>query len=150
MSEPAAEPNGLRVDSECSGRLPAWPRTRGSVPRWATAVIIVTAVLTAAGAVISIATPTLLTSSHAAMNPAARVYAGYTFSRDLAIAVFLLALLAIRARRALAQVVSLVGLIQLIDAAVDACTGRLPLVPALLLLAAALAAAAWRLSRSPA
>lgn len=128
---------------------PQWELTQaGSIPRWSSFVVIITAALSAAGAIIAAVHPTLLTPPHTAMNSAARVYADYTLSRNAAIAVFLLGLLAVRARRLLGAMVLFVGLIQITDAFVDASTGRLALVPGLLILGVSLGSAAWQLSRS--
>jgi uncharacterized membrane protein YedE/YeeE len=79
------------------------------------------------------------------MNQAARVYAHYLVARNLAVAIVLGILLAMRARRLLAGLLVLTALIQLLDAGLDAATGRWALVPGLLVLTAAFLVGAARL-----
>lgn len=124
-------------------------RTDTAPPRWVAAVVFVAAALTAAGAAVAWLDPALLVSRASDINPAARVYAGYLISRNLGLAVALLALLGLRCYRMLAGALVLTALVQLLDAAIDAATGRLPLLPILIVLAAALLAAASRLSPQP-
>ena len=83
------------------------------------------------------------------MNTAARVYAGYTLSRNLSIAVALLGLLALRARRGLGGMLGLFALIQLMDIVVDAANGRLALLPGLAALVLLALSAAWQLTKPP-
>jgi hypothetical protein len=80
------------------------------------------------------------------MNQAAYTYAGCLISRDLALAVMLLATLALRARHVLAGLMVLTALTQLIDAVVDATSGRASLLPILLVFVAAFLIGAARLS----
>src|SRR5579863_4897394 len=56
------------------------------IPLWISIVVIIGAVLTATGAVISKVDPTLLTNG-SPMTEAARVYADYTFARNLSLMV---------------------------------------------------------------
>jgi hypothetical protein len=113
-------------------------------PLWVSIVVILGALLSITGAVISKVDPTLLTNG-SAMTEAARVYADYTFARDLALAVMLLLLLAIRARRMLAGFMALVALVQLIDIANDLVRGDWLLIPGLLVFAIVFLLGAWRL-----
>ena len=124
-------------------------RTGNAPPRWAVAVVLVAAVLTTTGAALAWLHPALLVGQDSDIDQAARVYAGYLISRDLALAVALLALLGLRCYRMLAGALVLTALVQLLDAAIDAATGRLPLLAGLIVLAAALLAAANRLSPQP-
>ena len=103
------------------------------LPVWVRLVVILGALLFLVGAVVSKVNPTLLTNSP--MTDAARVYADYTFARDLAIAALLLLLLLVRARGILAGVMVLVALIQLLDILNDLAHGALILIPGLLLFA---------------
>ena len=64
-----------------------------SFPLWVQIVVIVGAVLLSAGAFISLLHPILLVSPHDEINSAVRVYAAYTFSRDLGLAFMLIAAL---------------------------------------------------------
>jgi hypothetical protein len=107
-------------------------------------VVLLGAALTAAGAVIALVRPALLLPPGDQMTDAARVYADYLVARNLALAVMLGVLLAIRARRMLAGLLVLTALIQLLDAVLDAATGRWALVPGLLLFATAFGIAAAR------
>lgn len=112
------------------------PRSRPSharsVPRWLTAIVIFGAVLAAAGGIIALADPTLLVGSGEHMNAAANIYARYLFSRNVALAVALLVALSLRARRVLAGLMLLTALIQVLDAVVDATSGRWATVPGLI------------------
>ena len=113
-------------------------------PLWVSIVVILGALLSVTGAVISKVDPTLLTNG-SPVTEAARVYADYTFARDLALAVMLLLLLAIRARRMLAGFMILVALVQLIDIADDLARGDWLLIPGLLVFAIVFLLGAWRL-----
>jgi hypothetical protein len=111
---------------------------------WIYIVVILGALLTAAGAVISKADPTLLTNG-SSMTDAARVYADYMFARNLSLAVMLLVLLGMRTRRMLAGLMVLVALIQVIDVLDDLARGAFVLVPGLLVFAIVFLVGAWRL-----
>ncbi len=110
------------------------PRSVLRMPLWVSIVVILGAVLTATGAVISKVNPTLLTGG-SPMTEAARVYADYLFARNLSLAVMLLFLLASRSRRMLAGFMVLIALIQLIDVINDLTRGAFVLVPGLLVFA---------------
>ncbi len=128
---------------------PGSVRTRdglGRAPWWVTVVVILGALLTAAGAVIALLDPALLAGPDAPITAAVTVYAHYTFSRILALALLLLSALALRAHRVLAGLMVLTALIQLIDIIDDLTDGRALLTPGLLLFAAAFLFAAARLT----
>jgi hypothetical protein len=112
-------------------------------------VVILGALLTALGAVIALLDPTLLSGPGTSVTGAVTVYAHYTFSRDLALALMLLAALAARAHRTLAVLMVLTALVQLIDIGDDLADGRAVLAPGLLLFAAALLLGAARLTGHP-
>jgi hypothetical protein len=114
------------------------------IPLWVSIVVILGALLTAAGAVISKVDPTLLTNG-SPMTDAARIYADYMFARNLPLAVLLLFLLAVRARRMLAGFMVLTALIQLVDVINDLVRGAFVLVPGLLVLAIVFLIGAWQL-----
>src|SRR5713101_9441177 len=107
-------------------------------------MVILGALLTATGAVISKIDPTLLTNG-SPMTDAARVYADYMFARNLPLAVMLLLLLALRARRMLAGFMVLIALIQLVDVIDDLARGAFLLVPGLLVFAVVFLVGASRL-----
>ena len=90
------------------------PQSVAHIPLWVSIVVILGALLTLISAVMSKVDPTLLTNGNP-MTDSARIYAGYMFARDLALAVMLLLLLGVRARRILAGFMVLTALIQCID-----------------------------------
>jgi hypothetical protein len=104
------------------------------VPWWVSTIVILGALLTAVGAVISKVAPTMLTGGDA-MTDAARVYADYMFARNLPLALLLLLLLAIRARRMLAGIMVLLAFIQIFDVINDLARRAFVLVPGLLIFA---------------
>ena len=120
------------------------PQSVVRFPLWISIVVILGALLSVTGAVISKVDPTLLTNG-STVTEAVRVYADYTFARDLALAVMLLLLLGIRARRMLAGFMVLVALVQLIDIADDLARGDWLLIPGLLVFAIVFLLGAWRL-----
>jgi hypothetical protein len=122
------------------------PTTAG-VAWWIATIVILGVLLTATGGILALVHPETLVGSNAPMNQAAYVYAGYLVSRDLALAAMLLATLALRAYRMLAGLMILTVLTQVIDAVVDATTGRLSLVPIIVILAVAFLIGAIRISR---
>jgi len=113
-------------------------------PLWVSIVVILGALLTITGAVISKLDPTLLTNG-SPMTEAARVYADYLFARNLALTVMLLFLLTVKARQMLAGFMVLIALIQLVDVADDLARRAFLLVPGLLVFAIVFLLGAWRL-----
>src|SRR5260370_12498337 len=87
------------------------PRSVVRIPLWVSIVVILGAVLTATGAVISKVDPTILTNG-GSMTGAARVYADYMVARDLPLAVLFVLLLASRCPWMLAGFMVLTGRIQ--------------------------------------
>ncbi len=120
----------------------------GNYPWWLFIAVILGALLTATGAVISKVDPTILTNG-GPITDAARVYADYLFARNLPLAVMLLLLLAIRARRMLAGLMVLTAFIQIIDVVNDLARGDVLLVPGLLVFAIVFLLGAWRLFGQP-
>ena len=114
------------------------------IPLWVSIVVILGALLTATGAIISKVDPTLLTNG-SPMTDAARVYADYLFARNLPLAIMLLFLLAVKARRMLAGFMVLTAFIQLVDVINDLARGAFLLVPGLLIFAAVFLIGAWQL-----
>lgn len=127
---------------------PTRAATGARVPLWITIVVILGALLSLVGAVLSKVDPALLTSG-GALTDAARVYTDYTFARDLAVSIVLLALLAVRARLPLASVMTLVALIQIIDTLDDLTRGAFALAPGLLIYAILFLFGAWVLAGRP-
>jgi hypothetical protein len=79
----------------------------------------------------------MLVSPHDTINGAVRIYAGYLVSRNLALALMLIAALSIGARESLRTLALLTAVIQLLDAGLDAIEGRWTLVPGVLVFAIA-------------
>ena len=114
------------------------------IPLWISIIVILGALLTVAGAIISKVDPTLLTNG-SPMTDAARVYADYTFARNLPLAIMLLFLLAVKARHMLAGFMVLTAFIQLVDVINDLARGEFLLVPGLLVFAIVFLIGAWQL-----
>jgi len=120
------------------------PQSVVRIPLWVSIVVILGALLTATGAVISKVDPTLLTNG-SPMTDVARVYADYLFARNLPLAVMLLFLLAVKARRMLAGFMVLTAFIQLVDVINDLARGAFLLVPGLIIFSAVFLIGAWQL-----
>ena len=120
------------------------PQSFARIPLWVSIVVIIGALLTATGAVISKVDPTLLTNG-SPMTDAAGVYVDYMFARNLSLAVILLLLLALRAPRILPGFMVVIALIQLVDVIDDLARGALLLVPGLLVFAIVFLVGASRL-----
>ena len=118
------------------------------IPLWISIVVILGALLTATGAIISKVDPTLLTNG-SPMTDAARVYADYMFARNLPLAIMLLFLLAVKARHMLAGFMVLTAFIQLVDVINDLVRGKFLLVPGLLIFAVVFLIGAWQLFGQP-
>jgi hypothetical protein len=116
---------------------------------WLRTVVILGALLMAAGAVLALVHPAMLVSPHDEINGAVHIYAGYLASRNLAMAILLIVLLSLSAKRALSNLMLLVALIQLLDACIDCAEGRWPIVPGVLILGLIFLFAAAKLSSYP-
>src|ERR1035438_5978257 len=113
---------------------------------WLRLIVILGALLTAMGAVIALAHPSMLVSPHDEINGAVHIYAGYLAARNFAIAFMLLTLLILGAWRALGNLMVLVGLIQLLDACMDVAEGRWTVAPGVLVFGLVFLVGAARLS----
>ena len=120
------------------------PQLVAHIPLWVSIVVIVGAVLSLAGAVISKFDPTLLTNGNP-MTDAARVYTDYMFVRSLVLAGMLLFLLFLKARHMLGGFMVLIALIQIVDAIDDLARGAFLLAPGLIVFAIVFFLGAWRL-----
>lgn len=123
--------------------------TMQSIPWWLSAIVIVGALLTAAGGILALIRPETLLESGQHMNQAAHIYGNYLVSRNLALAVALVVMLLLRSRRVLAALMVLVALVQCMDAVGDATTGRASLLPIVLVFALAFTFGAARLCGYP-
>jgi len=137
-------PGVIQSDGSVQANDHGTPQSFVRIPLWVSIVVILGAILTATGAVISKVDPTLLTNG-GPMTGAARVYADYLFARNLPLAVLLLLLLASRARRMLAGFMVLIALIQFVDVIDDLARGAFLLVPGLLVFAIVFLVGASRL-----
>lgn len=125
--------------SQPTSPIPVWPRL----------IALLGAVLMAAGGIIALAHPATLTPPDEAINAAVRVYAGYTASRNLVIAVALGAMLLVPARTALGHLMLLIGFIQIADACFDCLEHRWVIVPGVIALGVLFILAAARLLNRP-
>lgn len=130
----------MNVSSRPANHLP--------IPRWVGIVVVLGALLMAAGGIIALVNPSMLASPQDEINGAVHIYAGYLASRNLCIAAMLLVLLTIRSR-ALAHLALLTACIQIADAVLDCVEGRWPIVPGVLILGLLFFLAAARLSGYP-
>ena len=133
MTKPSNQPDDFRLSQSFV-----------HIPLWISIVVILGALLTAAGAIISKVDPTLLTNG-SPMTDAARVYADYMFARNLPLAVMLLFLLLVKARHMLAGFMVLTAFIQIVDVINDVARGAFLLIPGLLIFAALFLIGAWQL-----
>jgi hypothetical protein len=120
-----------------------------SIPLWLRMIVLLGALLMAAGGVIALVHPVMLVSPHDEINGAVRVYAGYLASRNLVLAIMLLATLGLGARVALANLMMLTGFIQLVDACIDGVEGRWAVVPGVIVFGIVFFVGAARLCRHP-
>jgi len=121
----------------------------GPIAWWLRAVVILGALLMATGAVLALIHPAMLVSPHDEINGAVHIYAGYLASRNMALAIMLIALLSLSAKRALSNLMFLVALIQLLDACIDIAEHRWPIVPGVIVLGLIFLFGASRLSNHP-
>ncbi len=127
------------------------PSLSGSIalPRWLRTIVVLGALLMATGALIALFHPVLLVSPHDEINGAVHIYAGYLFSRNLALAIMLLAAMGIRARGTLNALMLLTAFIQVLDAGIDCVEGRWVIVPGVVLIGLMFFVGSARLSGYP-
>jgi hypothetical protein len=130
-----------------SSSLPS-PSTPAIPALWVT-IVMVGAILLTAGGIIALVHPIMLVSPGDQINSAVHTYAGYLASRNIALAIMLLALLAIRAKIPLASLMILIALVQLIDAGIDCSERRWSIVPGILIFALIFCVGAARLTGYP-
>ena len=131
--------------------MKAFPESarHSALPWWLCAIVVAGAVLMILGGIIALVNPAMLVAKGEEINGAARVYAGYLVSRNLAIAAMLLGALIVRARGALINMMVLTALIQILDAGIDCIEGRWTLVPSVAVLSIAFLFGATRASGNP-
>jgi hypothetical protein len=128
--------------------LTAQPATN-LFPWWLQTIVLVGALLMAAGALIALLYPGMLVSPHDDINAAVHIYAGYLFSRNAALAILLVASMLFRSKGTLNTVILLTAFIQLLDAAVDCIEGRWVIVPGVMVFSLLFLLASARLSGHP-
>ncbi len=121
---------------------PAGNPDKARMPGWVTAAVVIGALLMTGGALIAVLRPALLLSPQDEVTAAVRVYAGYLFSRNLALGAALIVALRLRAWGALRGLMVLYAFIQGLDAAMDAFEGRWAIVPVVVVLGVLFAAGA--------
>jgi hypothetical protein len=124
-------------------------REKSAIGWWPKAIAVLGALLLAAGAVIAIFHPAMLVSAHDEINGAVHIYAGYLASRNLALAIMLVAALLFGAKGMLSNLLLLVALIQLLDAVMDVIEGRWPVAAGVAVLAVLFFVASGSLSDYP-
>jgi hypothetical protein len=129
--------------------MPAHSREFSAIPVWPGVIVMLGIVLLAAGAIIAVVRPVLLVSPQDQINEATHVYAGYLASRNMALALMLLATLILRARKGLNILVLLTAVIQVLDIAMDFAEGRWVVVPAVVIIGALFLSASAGLSGYP-
>jgi hypothetical protein len=96
-------------------------------------IVLLGALLMAAGAAIAILNPAMLVSPHDEITAAVHIYSGYLCSRNAALAVLLVASMLFRSKGTLNTLILLTAFIQLLDAILDCMEGRWALVPGVVL-----------------
>jgi hypothetical protein len=121
----------------------------GAFPWWLQMIVLLGALLMAAGALIALLNPAMLVSPHDEISAAVHIYAGYLFSRNAALAILLVGSLIFRSKGTLNTLILLTAFIQLLDAAVDCMEGRWIIVPGVLIFGLLFLLVSARLSRHP-
>jgi hypothetical protein len=124
-------------------------REKSAIGWWPKAIAVLGALLLAAGALIALFHPAMLVSAHDEINGAVHIYAGYLASRNLALAIMLIAALRLGAKGMLNNLLLLVALIQLLDAVMDVIEGRWPVATGVVVLAVLFFVASGSLSGYP-
>jgi hypothetical protein len=125
------------------------PSPSVAFPLWLKAIVVIGATLVLAGALIGLLRPGLLVAPHAEINEAVRIYAGYLFSRNFALAIMLLGAMVLRARGTLNSLMVLAAFVQLLDGGVDILSGRWRIVPGVIILGVLFLVGSARLSGYP-
>lgn len=143
MSEYAGSQEDLRSSNRSS-------LTRSEAfPWWLRTIIVLGAILMATGALIALLRPMILVSPHDEINGAVHIYAGYFASRNLGLAIMLVAAISLRARGMLNTLMLLTAFIQLLDAGIDCLEGRWVVVPGVVVIGLLFFVGAARLTRYP-
>jgi hypothetical protein len=120
-----------------------------TIPWWIALTVVIGSLLMLTGAVLALVHPIMLVSPDDQINHAVRIYAGYLFSRNLTLAVFLLVALVLRAEKSLGFLMLLTAFVQCLDAGLDLIEGRLAIAPGIIIFAMLLFWGSARLTGSP-
>lgn len=112
-------------------------------------MVFLGALLMITGALLALLHPALLVSPHDEINEAVHIYAGYLASRNLGLAIMLLAAMSLRAKGTLNTLMLLSAFIQLLDAGIDCVEGRWVIVPGVVLIGLLFFVGSARLSGYP-
>lgn len=118
-------------------------------PWWVRTIVVLGALLMTAGALIALGHPALLVSPRDEINGAVHIYAGYLASRNLVLALMLVAAMGFRSRGTLNTLMLLTALIQVMDAGIDCVEGRWTLAPGVIIFGLLFLVGAARLSGYP-
>jgi hypothetical protein len=143
MSELQSSPPASLINSR------AVQPTTSPLSWWLQAIVLLGALLMAAGALIALINPAMLVSPHDNINAAVHIYADYLFSRNAALAILLIGALLYRSKGTLNTLILLTAFIQLLDAAVDCMEGRWVIVPGVVVFGLLFLLASARLSGHP-
>ena len=116
---------------------------------WLRTIVVLGSLLLATGALVAVFHPVLLVPPRDAINEAVHIYAGYFASRNLGLAIMLLAAMSLRARGTLNSLMLLTALIQVLDAVLDCVEGRWAIVPGVVVFAVMFFAGSARRSGYP-
>jgi hypothetical protein len=141
--------SAYQSDNKNVQRKSALAREKAATDWFPKLIAALGALLLISGALIALFHPAMLVSPHDEISGAVHIYAGYLASRNLALAVMLLAALALGAKRLLNNLLLLLSLIQLFDAAIDVVEGRWSVASGVLVLAILFFAASGSLSGYP-
>ena len=122
-------------------------RSEARTPGWVTAIVVVGALLMVVGALLAVLRPAQLLAPGDVVTGGVRVYAGYLFSRNLALGLLLVVMLRLRAWGAMRGLMVLYAAVQFLDAIVDAIEGRWVIVPVIVVLGVLFAVGATRVPR---
>ena len=118
-------------------------------PWWLSAIVVLGALLMAAGGFMALLQPSRLVSPHDEINGAVHIYAGYFASRALVLSTMLLAALLFRAKGLLNGLMLLTAFVQLMDLGVDWHEGRWSVIPGVVVVGVLFFVGAWRMSGYP-
>jgi hypothetical protein len=100
-----------------------------ALPWWVQTIILLGALLMAAGGLIALVHPAILAPPQVEINSAVHIYASYFAARNLVLAILLVVALRLRARGMLNSLMLLSGFIQALDAGIDCVEGRWIVAP---------------------